>query len=61
MLTILTMSITSVVNRMTGVRLMTLMGEGSRIFRWLRHACACAVPDAEHQRQKCENDGPERP
>ncbi len=57
----LMMSIAGGVNRMTGVRLMTLMGEGFRIFRWRGHACACAVPDAEHQRQKSEEDGPERP
>ena len=57
----LMMSIAGGVNRMTGVRLMTLMGVGSRVFRWRGHACAGAVPDAEHQRQKSENDSPERP
>ncbi|MGE0408904.1 MAG: hypothetical protein AB7P23_06530 [Amphiplicatus sp.] len=64
MLNILMMSIASVVNRvnrMTGVRLMTLMGDGARVFHWRGHACACTVPDAEHQRQKSEEDGPERP
>lgn len=60
MLNMLMMSIASAVNRMTGVRLMTLMSDGSRVFRWRGHACAGAVPDAERQRQESEDDCLER-